>query len=307
MVNSLTVRKIKIIITSIVGLAIIIALIFFIFGFLKPKYAGIYINTNPTSMVYIDGEEMGRTPYKKTLKPKEIEIKLVPDSFQLPLYPFETRMDLIAGVETVIKRDFGETEELSSGEILSFEKGIRDETSLSVITIPDSGKLIIDRKDKAFTPHKTSAILPGNHVLELSASGFVAKEIRVKTYRGYKLTAFVQLSKSVIQDVDKLETATSAAEIEREKENIMVKIKTTPTGFLRVREQPSSIANEVGQVIPGQTYVLLEQDEKTGWYKIEFKEDSDRQVIKSGWISNQYAERIDSNLVKEASTSAKKS
>ncbi|OGM09557.1 hypothetical protein A2159_00210 [Candidatus Woesebacteria bacterium RBG_13_34_9] len=300
-------RKIKIIITSIVGLAIIIALVFFIFGFLKPKYAGIYIDTNPTSTIYIDGEEMGRTPYKKTIKPNEIEIKLVPDSFQLPLYPFETKIDLVAGVETVIKREFGETEELSSGEILSFEKGIRDETSLSVITIPDSGKLIIDRKDKAFTPHKTSAILPGNHILELSASGFVDKEIQVKTHSGYKLTAFVQLSKVAIQNNEEFEVATSAAGVEQGSEKVMVKIKSTPTGFLRVREEASSIANEVGRVIPGKTYILLEQDEKTGWYKIEFNEETDSKVIKSGWISNQYAERIDSNLEKEASPSAKKS
>ena len=61
----------------------------------------------------------------------------------------------------------------------------------------------------------------------------------------------------------------------------------TPTGFLRVRSEPSSIAKEIGQVEPGNVYYFLEQDTVTGWLKIEYEEG------KEGWISSQYAKRVE--------------
>jgi uncharacterized protein YgiM (DUF1202 family) len=56
----------------------------------------------------------------------------------------------------------------------------------------------------------------------------------------------------------------------------------TPTGFLRVRDQASLGGAEIGQVKPGETYTLL--DEQSGWYKIKFNN-------KEGWISSQYAQK----------------
>jgi uncharacterized protein YgiM (DUF1202 family) len=57
----------------------------------------------------------------------------------------------------------------------------------------------------------------------------------------------------------------------------------TPTGFLRVRDQASLNGAEIGQVKPGETYALL--DEQTGWYQIKLTNG------KTGWISSQYAQK----------------
>jgi uncharacterized protein YgiM (DUF1202 family) len=58
-------------------------------------------------------------------------------------------------------------------------------------------------------------------------------------------------------------------------------ILSTPTGFLRVRQDSSITSTEISQINPGETYSLLE--EKTGWYKIKLTDG------KEGWISSQYA------------------
>jgi N-acetylmuramoyl-L-alanine amidase len=64
-----------------------------------------------------------------------------------------------------------------------------------------------------------------------------------------------------------------------------VVIKNTPTGWLRVRMEPSLSATEAAKVKPGEKYTLL--DEKNGWYKISYKEGEE------GWISGRYAKKLD--------------
>ena len=271
------------------SLVLVIGLIFFIFGFFRPKVAGIYIDTNPSSTIYLNGEQVGKTPYDKLRDPGETVIRLIPESFQAPLVPYETKITLVPGVKTVVRRDFGESQETSAGEIVSFEKIERDQSSLVVISIPDSAELLIDGKDKTFTPHKTSDILPGEHTLELRADGYQSRPVNVKTHQGYKLTAVVQLALSTST------TQVQPTPTEKPKEEKpMVEILSTPVGFLRVRNQPSSVADEVGRIQPGERYVLLSEDEKTGWYKIEYEEG------KEGWISNQYAKKIEASSVTPA-------
>jgi N-acetylmuramoyl-L-alanine amidase len=62
-----------------------------------------------------------------------------------------------------------------------------------------------------------------------------------------------------------------------------VLILQTPTGFLRVRDQPSLGGNEITQVKPGETYQLL--DERTDWYQIKLTNGQ------TGWISSEYAQK----------------
>ena len=85
-----------------------------------------------------------------------------------------------------------------------------------------------------------------------------------------------------ILEVDEVEE-----EVVEEDKTISVVILETPTGYLRVRKEPSTLAEEVGRVKPGEEYELLDEDEKTGWYKIQLDEGDE------GWISNQYASKPD--------------
>ncbi|MDO8452455.1 MAG: hypothetical protein Q7S79_01750, partial [bacterium] len=84
--------------------------------------AGILIQTLPQATVFIDGEEVGTTPYQVQRKSGDIELRLVPSSTDSPLSPWETKLTLTPGIETVVRRDFGPTDEESAGDVLSYEK-----------------------------------------------------------------------------------------------------------------------------------------------------------------------------------------
>jgi hypothetical protein len=277
----------------VIGLIILIGIFYFVVGSLEPKVAGIYIETNPSSTVYLNNVQMGTTPYRVTTKPGETIIRLIPDSYgAIILNPYETKVNLIAGVETVLRYDFGGTDDTSTGDIISFEKNQRGETNLVAVSIPDSVQLVIDGTQRAFTPHKTSSILPGEHQLRFAAQGYQDRVVKVKITKGYKLTAIVKLAKAPVAP-----TPTPTPGLQAKDQ---VEILSTGTGFLRVRSKPSTLGDEVGRVSPGERYALVATDSQTGWYKIELEQGS------TGWISNQYARKIgvDSSVPADESSSA---
>ncbi|MEJ2347824.1 MAG: PEGA domain-containing protein, partial [Patescibacteria group bacterium] len=257
--------------------------------------AGLLIEGTPAANVFIDGEHVGRTPYDGTRNPGEVVIKLVPESFDSPLAPFETKVTLVSGIKTVIRREFGETDDDSSGEIISFEKMGGKETSLSIVSIPDAAQVSIDGSVRGFAPYKTSSITPGEHQIIVYAPGFFEKTFTVKAVEGYKLTTVVKLKPNGE------EVPAEGEETPEEPKQEEVKILTTPTGFLRVRSEPSTAGEEVGQVTPGEKYPYLDTDEDTGWFKIEYEDGEE------GWISNTYAKKVDGteeeNTEEEASPS----
>ena len=296
MLNLALVRKVRLFALVFLLIILIIGFSFFLIGYLKPKVAGIYIETNPPSSVFIEAVQVGRTPYRETRNPGEITLKLVPESFEKPLAFYETKVNLITGIETVVKRDFGELDETSSGEMISFEKEGKDEASLIVLSIPDSAQLSLDGSQRYITPHKITDILPGEHTLVLSTSGYFERYVKVKTHAGYKLTALVQLAK---KEEEKEEEPAELPEEKGKKEGPKVEILSTSTGFLRVRKEPSIVAAEVAQVEPGDQYKLIEKNIETGWIKIEYDEGL------YGWVSNQYVKEVQNNPEATPTSTAK--
>jgi hypothetical protein len=286
-------NKFKLILFIIFGFIIVLGVALFAIGSFKPKVAGIYVETNPASSVFIDGKQVGRTPFRNTVKPGEVVIRLIPDSFEIPLIPYEVKVNMLAGVETVIHYDFANVEENASGDLISFEKNLNNETSLIAVSNPDPAEVLIDRVEKVFTPYVVSTITPGEHELKFSADSFKDRTINVKLHEGYKLTAIVKLAKSQEQTVIKESTEEAKT---NDKVTDKVEILSTPTGYLRVRKEASTLGDEVGRVEPGKKYNLVSIDDKTGWYEIEFEKG------KNGWISNQYAKKITESLLSPTPT-----
>jgi hypothetical protein len=285
-------KKLRTLSIILVVVGLILGIVFFVVGSFKPKSAGIVIELIPAASVFIDGEQVGRTPYDGTRKPGEITIKLIPESFEAPLAPFETKVTLVAGIETIVKREFGESDEASSGEIISFEKVGGKEASLAVVSIPDAAQISIDGSIRGFAPYKTSSIVPGEHQVIVYAPGFSEKSFSIGTIEGYKLTVVVKLKpngEEVLSDEDD-----KAPEEPKQEE---VEILSTPTGFLRVRSEPSTAGEEIAQVEPGERYPYLDKDEDTGWFKIEYEDGEE------GWVSNQYAKKVDPDEEEEEEAS----
>ncbi|MBN1169115.1 PEGA domain-containing protein [Candidatus Woesebacteria bacterium] len=291
-------NKLKYIFLGIILTALIIAAVLYLVGYFNPKSAGLYIETIPNASVYVGGEEVGRTPYKATSDPGNVTIKLVPESFEIPLAPYETKVNLVSGVETILTREFGQTNDLSAGEVLSFERVEESQTGLSVITNPDSSQVIIDGTVRGFSPYTTTSLPEGEHILEIKREGYVGRNMNINIRSAYKLTAVVSLAPSSEELTQENEKDKESLLLENEEKEPVAKVTILDTGvgFLRVRKEPSTLADEVGRVIPGRDYVLLGTDEDTGWYNIVYEVDVTKEASSSGWISNTYAEIVEDKL-----------
>jgi hypothetical protein len=273
--------KVRTFLLIIFGLGFVVSLAFFLIGYFKPKGAGLLIETTPASLVYINGQEKGRTPYDATVTPGEAVIKLVPETTGLPLAPFETKVNLISNIKTVIKWEFAESEDASAGEIISFEKVGGKEASLAIVSVPDSAQIKIDGAIRGFAPVKISTVTPGEHQIIVSSPNTKERVLSIRALVGYKLIAVVKLASS---------REAPSPEAPKEENQTLVEILATDTGFLRVRGKPGPAGAEVAQVKPGQRFLFLEEDEETGWFKIEYQEG------KEGWVSNTYAKKVEGVL-----------
>jgi len=189
-------KKLWAVFLTLTGVALLIAAVLFAVGYFRPAEAGLQIKTTPEATVFIDGVEVGKTPYQAKRKPGEAVIRLVPVPGEKPLATYETRVTLVSKIETVINREFGETEETSQGETISFEKTGGKEAALSIVSIPDSAQISIDGTPRAFAPYKTSLFAPGKHDIGVSAPNYLERTFEIRTLAGYKLTVVVKLAPS---------------------------------------------------------------------------------------------------------------
>lgn len=263
-------KKIIVIILALMGLSIIGIAIFLFLKVFKLQDAGISIDSDPVATVFINGKEAGKTPYEVNLEPGEITIRIRPDQTEGQILDdYETKINLESGIKTIIKRIFKETEEDSSGVVVSFEKINGKDSLITVISVPDSAQVIIDNKIYGYTPLRVN-IPAGEHSLVISAEKYLEKSLPIRVVKGYKLTASVKLAKF---------HKPVPTEIPTPKEKI--EILDTGTGFLRVREGAGVNFPEVAQVKPGEIYEILEIDETGKWYK-----------IKIGWVSGEFIKII---------------
>lgn len=262
---------------------------------LKSSPSALQISTTPVANVFIEGKTSGKTPYQNSqMKAGEYTIKLIPEDTNTPLSFWEGKVKLNPGVLTLVNYEFGTTENTSSGEILTLEKGKdKKKAGLTVISDPDGVMVSVDGETKGFTPITLEDISIGDHQILLSKAGFKERLIKAKTVMGFKLVANVKLSQeeslAATPEPSTSVTPTSFVSPTPSKTSgvpagSQVKIKETPTGWLRVRAEASTASEEIARVNPGEQYPLL--DEKNGWYQIEYE------TGKKGWISAQYADKL---------------
>lgn len=270
-------------------------------SYLRGKYSALQITSNPTAQVFLDGEKVGETPFKsEKLKSQDYTIHLDPEDEGL--VSWETTVTLQPNVTTVINYEFAETKDASGSEILNLEKLADNQAvEVAVVSTPDSASVKLNGQPKGFTPLQIKNTEAGDHALTVSAPGYKQRRIDIRLVQGFKLIVDVQLPKEALL---KEEEVTPSAEEEagkKEEERISpkpttakpstpsaelerpyVEILDTPTGWLRVRETPTTVEdNEISKINPGETYPYLESND-TGWHKIRLPDGTE------GWISGRY-------------------
>lgn len=246
-------------------------IVFYLWKLLQPARAELQIETAPETTVYLNGREVGKTPYKNfRLRPGDWKIKLVPTGKNIF---WEKQLTIPASTRLFINRIFkngssqGRTVYLASN-------GDPRKAGCILTSMPPKASVSIDGKMRGITPLAIENLDPGQHHLVFALPNYQPVEIMANATAGYRLVAEVDFG-------PKSEFAKATASADFKEKKPMAVIKETPTGWLRVREKPTRASKEIARVIPGKKYPYLE--EKDGWLKIEY------QSGKQGWVSGIYA------------------
>lgn len=244
------------------------------------RKSGIEILSYPTAKVYIDGKEAGMTPYKNnSLTPGEVDIRLSTGELE-----WTKKVHLENGANTVINREFGKTNEEGGGYILYFEStGDGKKAGLLISSRPDRAAVYIDDEIKGYSPIRIEDVGEGDKKLGVSYPGFKSTNSYVKFIKGYQLVMETDLAKEPVTIVPEINVTVPEISSDSSQFQIMVTIKETETGWLKVRENSSGNSNEVTRVKPGEKFKFLQ--ENNGWYQIDLGNE------KSGWVSAKYAEK----------------
>lgn len=281
----------------------------------KKPNAALQITTTPIATIFINGKLVGKTPYvDKEMTPGEVSIKLIPESETMDLSTWEGKLKLVGGVMSVVNREFAETEEASTGDILTLEPTKDKNASVMVVTSPDSVMVKLDDENRGFSPLFLDKVSEGDHKITLSLNGYKERIAKARTVNGYKLILNSKLAQDLSESNIATPTPTSLTPVPTSKLKVSptpkvtsaakvtmapsvtpkvtgvvkqtsVVIKGTPEGWLRVRSTPSTTATILTKVNEGDKLTVLE--EKSGWYKIAYE------VGKEGWISSQYTQKVE--------------
>lgn len=229
--------------------------------------SGISVLSIPDSaVVYLDSKEVGKTPYEdKNLDVKEYNVKIEKDGTT-----FQSNVKLTAGTMVIINRDLAKDQASSSGEILTLDKG----RGITVISNPADSEVEIDGKVHGKTPISIN-LDTGEHTILVSHPNYLKRSIKASLPKDFNLTVSVDLA---LSEADL--TTISAPVITQTPE---VVVKSTPTGFLRVRDQASLLGKEIGRVSVGDKLILLEELE--GWDRVRLADKTE------GFVSSSYVEK----------------
>lgn len=275
--------KLKIIFYIFLALLLVFGITILLIDFFKPKFAGLIVNTVPISSIYINGVFVGKSPYTGTNKAEQINLKLVHDVNGNNLNSYETKINLVPGVKTVVDREFGVSEETSSEDVISFDRTGGKLAGLVIISTPDGSQVLIDGVSVGLTPYNFNSITTGAHKITIKSDGYTERNLNIKTVEGLRLTVFAKLAKDNGQASQEASPSPQAIKA-------YVIINDTPIGFLRMRTEPGTQGEEIAELKPGDKYPYLDKDEKTGWYKVQYKDPAPGLPNGiTGWVSSQYS------------------
>lgn len=229
--------------------------------------AGIRISSIPDGAdVEINGKNMGKTPFENLdLKLGETTVKL-----KYKDIVWQKKIEMNNGTVTMINRDLSSDPLSQAGEVLSLTKG----SGVSLLSFPDGADVEINGKNMGKTPLLLD-LSEGDYTFLIKHNNYLNRSIKAVVLAGFRLILDVDLA---ITETDltniPVPVTTSTAK---------VVVKSTPTGFLRVRDKPSISGKQISQVKPGDELILLE--ELSGWYRIRLLDGNE------GYISSSYVDK----------------
>ncbi len=275
----------KIFFVFVVPILLGIIVFFTVTFILSQKDSGkgaLQVTSVPQSSVYLNDKFIGQTPLCKCdgqnlLPTGDYTIRLIPTDANFSNTPFEQKITINKSVLTVVDRTFGKGA-TSDGSVISLspqQNGDTTSGSLSVNSFPSDVQVSLDGNSIGVSPLTMPHIVESDHDVLLRKAGYKDKTIRIHVVNGFVLSVLAFLA----IDPSALSSASSAAQSVAA-QVVQVTILSTPTGFLRVRKDPSLGGTEIAEVKPGDKYPLVTTQD--GWTEIKLANGQE------GWVSSTY-------------------
>lgn len=287
-------RKLAFLLLLVVLLAGVVGIVKLIRG-RSVRQGEIRIESTAAAGIFLNDKHLGRTPYKDKVAAGDYTIKLVPEGTTPQLATWQGSITIGPNLLTYVNATLSESELSTAVDVLWLEKISAKNPELSVTTNPDGATVLVDDATRGVTPLSLADITTGDHTVTVTSPGFLTRTLKIKITPNYRVIATIKLALSPGGSAAPAasptpaipvpgKTATSSATTPDPVKPFVI-VKDTPTGFLRVRMEPSTSATEAGRVKPGEKYHI--EESKGGWYQIKYSGQN------TGWISGQYAERIE--------------
>lgn len=279
--------KIRVIITAV----LVFVVIFFVLQFFVPdkfvtrifsKTGVLRVESIPKTSVFVDNFLIGQTPLQVNLPEGVHVVKLVPDAIDSSLITWSDSIKINNNVTTFVNRELAIKDLLSGGEILTLEKSSSEKGQILVSTDPANIFVSLDAEDRGISPMFMDNVNAGEHELAIRGEGLLPRSIKVNVINGYKLKLHM---KAIIDEEFKKKKQAQKKATEKKAIEPLLEILDTPTGWLRVRSEPSLAASESAKVIPGEQYKY--RNEENRWYEIELESDT------YGWVYGDYIKIIE--------------
>lgn len=237
--------------------------------------SGIEISTQPITKIKIDGKEAGMSPYKnRAIKTGLIDIKVGQEGIGY----WNKQLELKKNISTVINWTFGKSEVYSGGYILSMEKSLGLTSGLIVSSSPPRATVLIGGENKGETPLLINDLGEGDKEVKILLPGYTSLNLGIRPVAKYQIVLEAMLAKE-----ERVVVATPTIMQTPKDVGTKIKIKSTDTGWLRVRDMPNSAGLEIDKVNVGETYDSV--GDSGEWTHIIVRE-------KQGWVSSKWVEKI---------------
>ena len=290
--------KMSLLLILVLLFAVFVAVRFFIFD-KQNEYGKLKIISSPTASVFLNSAVIGKTPFEDKYKVGEYLLKLIPESTSTDTASWNGKINIYKNSLTYVNRELGSSDIASAGEIFTTTKMTKKPQNaqsgeIYVETEPQGAIITLDNDEKGVAPLILDNVRRGDHEISVFMPGFFRRTQKINVDPGYRVNAAFKLaidqsSSFAKTSEDKTKTASSSGSTT---DKTYVKIRDNPQGWLRVRVDGSIDATESAKVKPGEKYELM--DEKTGWFKIKYNNNSEGLVsgnFTEGWVSSEYSSK----------------
>ena len=254
-------------------------------------YGRLKVVSSPKASIFLNNLAIGRTPFEDKVKEGEYILKLIPEGMATEAASWQGKINIYKNSLTYVDRELGSSDLTSSGVVFMIKKMEAKPKKpnlgeIEIETEPPGAIVYLDNEEKGVAPLILTEVEMGDHELHVYNPGFFRRTQKINVDPGYRVIGRFKLAidpsqRKIEENKQKDKESTESAKTKK----TYVIVMETPTGWLRVREGPNISSSEEAKVKPKDKFELLE--EENGWYKIEYEQG------KEGWISSQYAEKIE--------------